>query len=139
MENISEQKSTLINRNITVLGKRTSVRLEPVMWDCLKSIAAREQCAIHDICSLISLRKKSHSSLTAAIRVFIVLYYRASSTEEGHRQANHGNFSNMIRRARVRFYPPPKPPQTLCPVFLEKNAHLQDEQNSQITARHSIP
>jgi hypothetical protein len=36
-EKIAERKSTLINRNITVLGKRTSVRLEPVMWASLKS------------------------------------------------------------------------------------------------------
>ena len=103
MEKSSERKTTLINRNITVMGKRTSVRLEPTMWEAIHEIADREQCAIHDICSLIKLRKKTKTSLTAAIRVFIVLYYRAAVTEEGHKKAGHGNFSNMMHRARLQF------------------------------------
>ena len=94
-----ESKSSLISRNITVLGKSTSVRLEPEMWTALKNISMREGCTIHDLCSLISIRKKKETSLTAAIRVFLMLYYRASATEEGHMRAGHGDFENMKRRA----------------------------------------
>lgn len=94
-------KSTLVSRNITVLGRRTSVRLEPDMWSALREIARREDCKIHDICSLIHLRKNQDTSLTAAIRVFLMLYYRAAATEEGHRRAGHGDFSHMIQRARM--------------------------------------
>ncbi|MEC7028361.1 MAG: ribbon-helix-helix domain-containing protein, partial [Pseudomonadota bacterium] len=78
-----DTSSTLVSRNITVLGRRTSVRLEPEMWSSLREIAKRESCKIHDICSLIQLRKNPRTSLTAAIRVFLMLYYRAASTEEG--------------------------------------------------------
>ena len=77
-------KTTLVSRNITVVGRRTSVRLEPEMWVALREISKREECSIHDICSLISLRKNEKTSLTAAIRVFLMLYFRASSTEDGH-------------------------------------------------------
>lgn len=98
---IGEGRSTLVSRNITILGRRTSVRLEPEMWTALRDIAAREKCRIHDICSLIHLRKNQRTSLTAAIRVFLMLYYRASSTEEGHDRVGHGNFSTMMARARV--------------------------------------
>lgn len=98
---IGEGRSTLVSRNITVLGRRTSVRLEPEMWTALRDIATREKCRIHDICSLIHLRKNQRTSLTAAIRVFLMLYYRASSTEEGHSRVGHGNFSTMMARARV--------------------------------------
>lgn len=94
-------KSTLISRNITVLGRRTSVRLEPEMWSVLREISKRENCKIHDICSLIHLRKNPDTSLTAAIRVFMMLYYRAAATEEGHHRAEHGDFDHMIARARV--------------------------------------
>ena len=94
-------RSTLISRNITVLGHRTSVRLEPEMWTALRDISRREECRIHDLCSLIQLRKKPDTSLTAAIRVFLMLYYRASSTEEGHQRCGHGSFANMLNRARV--------------------------------------
>ncbi len=97
--NTETTKSTLISRNITVLGKRTSVRLEPEMWRALKDIARRESCTIHDLCSLIALRKNVHTSLTAAIRVFLMLYYRAAATEEGHKKAGHGDFDSMKVRA----------------------------------------
>lgn len=94
-------KSTLISRNVTILGHRTSVRLEPEMWTALREISARENCTIHEICSLIHLSKNKKTSLTAAIRVFLMLYYRASSTEEGHIKAGHGNFESMKNRVRV--------------------------------------
>jgi len=100
-EENSGYRSTLISRNITVLGRRTSVRLEPEMWSSLREISRREECKIHDICSLIQLRKNPNTSLTAAIRVFLMLYYRAASTEDGHLRAGHGDFENMAQRARV--------------------------------------
>lgn len=95
----TNKQSTLVSRNITVLGRRTSVRLEPEMWRALRDISMRERCTIHDLCSLISLRKNPNTSLTAAIRVFLMLYYRASSTEEGHGRAGHGSFDSMKTRA----------------------------------------
>ncbi len=91
--------TTLLSRNITVNGRRTSVRLEPEMWNSLYDIAKRENCTIHDICTLISIRKNPRTSLTAAIRVFLMLYFRAASTEEGHLRAGHGNFESMKIRA----------------------------------------
>lgn len=99
VDSLQDAKSTLVSKNITVLGKRTSVRLEPEMWRALKDISKREQCTIHDLCSLVSLRKNVHTSLTAAIRVFLMLYYRAATTEDGHRRAGHGSFDSMKVRA----------------------------------------
>lgn len=96
-----EVKTTLVSRNITVSGKRTSVRLEPEMWAAMREIARREECTIHEICSLIAARKNPQTSLTAAIRVFLMLYFRAATTEEGHNRAGHGNFAKMISRARL--------------------------------------
>ena len=97
-----ECKTTLVSRNITVMGRRTSVRLEPEMWRALNEIADREKCTIHDICTLIKMRKNPMTSLTAAIRVFLMLYFRASSTEDGHGSAGHGDFFYMVRRAKVQ-------------------------------------
>ena len=94
-------KSTLISKNVTILGRRTSIRLEPEMWNALKDISRRENCSIHDICSVIHIRKNPITSLTAAIRVFLMLYYRAASTTEGHNRAGHGSFENMKTRARI--------------------------------------
>ena len=96
-----ESRSTLVSRNITVLGRRTSVRLEPEMWTALRDIVGREKCRIHDVCSLIEMRKHRDTSLTAAIRVFIMLYFRAAATEEGHNRVGHGDFTTMLKRARM--------------------------------------
>lgn len=93
--------SSLVSRNITVLGHRTSVRLEPEMWSAIKDISRRERCTVHELCSLIQLRKLEITSLTAAIRVFIMLYYRAAATEEGHTRVGHGCFNSMKRRAKI--------------------------------------
>lgn len=67
--------STLINRNIVVAGHRTSMRLEPEMWDALTEICAREKCSVKEICTLIDSSRGS-SSLTSAVRVFILAYFR---------------------------------------------------------------
>jgi len=90
--------SALISRNVTVLGKRTSVRLEQQMWNALKEIAEREYCSIHELCSLIASRKKPNLSLTASIRIFLMLYFKAASTEEGHSRAGHGGLDRMVGR-----------------------------------------
>lgn len=101
-KNDIETRSSLVSRNVTIQGRRTSVRLEPEMWNALKEIARREQCTIHDICSLIYARKKRESSLTASIRVFLMLYFRSAATEDGHCRAGHGHFANMMARAKIK-------------------------------------
>jgi len=96
-----ELRSSLVSRNVTIQGRRTSVRLEPEMWKALTEVSKREKCSSHEICTLVSLRKKPNTSLTAAIRVFVMLYFRAASTEVGHERSGHGNFEFMRARARM--------------------------------------
>ncbi len=82
--------STLISHNVMVSGHRTSVRLEKEMWIGIKDIARLERCSVHTLCSEIAQRKRPGTSLTAAIRVFIMCYFQAAATHEGHQQAGHG-------------------------------------------------
>jgi predicted DNA-binding ribbon-helix-helix protein len=98
--------STLISHNVMIDGRRTSVRLEKEMWMGLKQIARREDCSVHDLCTAISQRKRQATSLTAAIRVFVMAYYQAAATDEGHRRAGHG--AGAFHAAHV----------------LQKNAHV---------------
>lgn len=83
--------STLVSRNVTVGGRRTSLRLEPDMWDALKEIAERELMHVSDLCSLIDARRGPETSLTAAVRVFLLAYFRQAATERGHAAAGHGS------------------------------------------------
>ncbi len=92
--------STLVNRNVTVGGRRTSLRLEPAMWDAWEEICRREEMSQHELCAMIDERRRA-SSLTAAIRVFIVNYFRAAATEEGHANMSHGRLYGSAGRQRA--------------------------------------
>jgi predicted DNA-binding ribbon-helix-helix protein len=76
--------STLQSRNIVVAGRRTSMRLEPDMWRALADIAEREERSLHELCTMVH-RLRRRSSLTSAVRVFILSYYRTLARDlEGH-------------------------------------------------------
>jgi predicted DNA-binding ribbon-helix-helix protein len=77
-------------RNVKVHGHRTSVRLEPQMWDSMTEICRRELCTPHDVYSYVAERKPPHNSLSSSLRVFMLEYFRKSSTEDGHMSAGHG-------------------------------------------------
>jgi predicted DNA-binding ribbon-helix-helix protein len=72
----SQSASSLVMRNVVVAGRRTSVRLEPTMWDALSEIATQEQKTLHQLVTEVD-RQRTESSLTAAIRVYIVGFYRS--------------------------------------------------------------
>ena len=84
-----EPRSSLICKNVVIQGRRTSVRLDPVMWDGLAEICQRQAASLHTICSAIAEHKAPHMSMSTAIRVFIVSYFREAATEEGHQKSGH--------------------------------------------------
>lgn len=97
---IERAESTLVSRNVVVGARRTSLRLEPPMWQCLEEVARRERVSLNRLCTEIDQRRRE-SSLTAAIRVFILGYFRAAATEPGHRRAGHGRAAEARRRVAV--------------------------------------
>ena len=76
--NSNRTRSSLVIRNIVVAGHRTSVRLEPVMWEALHDIARRQKRTLNDLVTEIDLSRTA-SSMTAAIRVYIVDFYRKAA------------------------------------------------------------
>ena len=92
--NRRREKTTLISHNIMIDGRRTSVRLEKEMWIAIKDIAQRERCTVHALCTVIEKRKRPDTSLTAAIRVFIMAYFQSAATDDGHSRAGHGRGAN---------------------------------------------
>ena len=87
----SSSTSTLVSRNVTVGRRRTSLRLEQTMWDAVAEICWREALSIGRLCQLVDETRKE-STLTAALRVFVLNYFKAAATEEGHASAGHGTF-----------------------------------------------
>lgn len=81
--------SRLVNRNVVAERGRTSMRLEPELWDALHEICQREQVPVGEIIR----RAEAQTGLggrTSAVRVFVLQYFRAAATEEGHAEAGHG-------------------------------------------------
>ena len=67
--------------------------LEPAMWQALEEVAATSGLTIHQLCTMIDERRRE-SSLTAAVRVFLLLYYRDASREGGARSGQ-----SLVERA----------------------------------------
>ncbi|MBP2230795.1 putative DNA-binding ribbon-helix-helix protein [Azospirillum agricola] len=84
---------SLIARNVTIDGRRTSMRLEPLMWSALNEIAHREGMRVNALISRIAAQ--STKNLSSDVRSFVAGYYRAAATEAGHAAAGHG-FGNPL-------------------------------------------
>lgn len=81
--------SRLVNRNVVAGRGRTSMRLEPELWDALSEICEREA---QDMSTLVrKVEAAGHiGGRTSAVRVFIQNYFRAAATEIGHAGVGHG-------------------------------------------------
>ncbi len=81
--------SRLVNRNINAGGGRTSMRLEPEVWDALREICTREGIAMRDLILQVE-RTAAEGGRTSAVRIHVLQYFRAAATDDGHRVAGHG-------------------------------------------------
>ena len=82
-------KSRLINRNIIAESGRSSMRLEPEIWDALFEICKRENTTMAMLVKKVDGGREI-GGRTSAIRVFAFNYFRQAATETGHRLAGHG-------------------------------------------------
>ena len=67
-------------KNVTVNGRRTSMRLEKEMWESLADICLREKMTIHKLCSDLDLRRGRYG-LSSAVRLFVLRYYQKKLNE----------------------------------------------------------
>ncbi len=93
----SEDKSSILeSRNVTVGGRRTSMRLEPQMWDAIETIARLEGMTINRLCAEID-RRRQDIGLTSATRVFIISYYRQLVRNyEGNGSGADGSLARVV-------------------------------------------
>ncbi len=84
--------SRLVNRNINAGAGRTSMRLEPEVWDALREICAREGIALRDVISRLE-SSVAEGGRTSAVRVHVLEYFRAAATDDGHRSVGHGGLA----------------------------------------------
>jgi predicted DNA-binding ribbon-helix-helix protein len=70
-----ELRLQTVLRAVYVGARRTTMRLEPVMWEALAEIADERCLSVPDLLSEIE-QAQGGSNLSAAVRVYIVEYYR---------------------------------------------------------------
>ncbi len=75
----------MISKNVTINGRRTSLRLEQASWEAMDDICKCEGLTLHELCSLIETRRQG-ASRTSAVRAFIVTYFRTAVAEYGDLQ-----------------------------------------------------
>ncbi len=85
-------------KNVNVWGRRTSIRIEEELWSAAEELCTREEMTLHELCTLID-QYRGTSGLTAALRVFLIVYYRLAASEHGHAEAGHGVIRNHGRSA----------------------------------------
>ena len=82
--------SRLVNRNIVAEHGRTSMRLEPELWDAVLEICERQGISLRDLVREAELLAGTAAGRTSAVRVFALSYFRAAATDQGHARAGHG-------------------------------------------------
>ncbi len=88
-EDAAVVRSRLVNRNIVAGRGRTSMRLEPELWDALVEICRREGLDPGQLVRRVE--EQGHAGgRTSAVRVYLLAYFRSAATEAGHADAGHG-------------------------------------------------
>ncbi len=68
----------LMERELTVCGSRTTLRLEPAIWASLEDMAGADEHAIDDLCTAISMSRPTEGNLSNSIRQFVLGFNRRS-------------------------------------------------------------
>lgn len=66
----------IVSRTVPLPGRRAKLRLEAVVWSGLQEIADKENRLVQDLCEEVDARRPSNTSLTSAIRSFVLDYFR---------------------------------------------------------------
>jgi predicted DNA-binding ribbon-helix-helix protein len=93
--------SRLVNRNVVAGRGRTSMRLEPELWDALLEIGERERWDLSQLVREIEAIGRS-GGRTSTVRVFVLEYFRAAASEVGHETAGHGKLERTDARGYSR-------------------------------------
>ena len=72
---------SIVPRNVTVSGRRTSIRLEPLYWEAIETLCLRDGISINAMCN--KAIQNSTLNITAAIRSYIVKRLMSMAFHDG--------------------------------------------------------
>ena len=75
MSRLNRPISMVVNRSVTLAGRKTSVSLEDAFWQSLKEIASGRGMSRPELIATID-SERQHGGLSSAIRLFVLDFYR---------------------------------------------------------------
>ena len=119
----------LKKQNITIAGRRTSLVMDVYFWDCLQTLLWQEKISLNDFCMKVD-RCRRHSSLTSAMKLVILIYYRSLASftvgADGIFATDITNITNMTDMTQQLHAPDAAPaPVRLLPLVLQKFAIIE--------------
>ena len=72
-----------VKRSLTLRGHRTSVSLEDAFWRAVRDIAAARDMPINALAAEIDEARDIEVGLAAAIRVYVLAWYRDGTSPPG--------------------------------------------------------
>jgi predicted DNA-binding ribbon-helix-helix protein len=98
----TSHQSGLVSHTIYIGKHRTCIRLDHVSWTAVHEVALRERITRSQLFTRILSLKPKDLSFTVAVRQYLVQYFRAAATEDGHAKAGHGSTSVSLRVPALR-------------------------------------
>ncbi len=116
----------LKKQNITIAGRRTSLVMDVYFWDCLQTLLWQEKISLNDFCMKVD-RCRRHSSLTSAIKLAILIYYRSLASftvgADGIFATDITDITDMTQQLHAPDAAPA--PVRLLPLVLQKFAIIE--------------
>ena len=119
----------LKKQNITIAGRRTSLVMDVYFWDCLQTLLWQETISLNDFCMKVD-RCRRHSSLTSAIKLAILIYYRSLASftvgADGIFATDLRDITDITDMTQQLHAPDAAPaPVRLLPLVLQKFAIIE--------------
>ena len=119
----------LKKQNITIAGRRTSLVMDVYFWDCLQTLLWQETISLNDFCMKVD-RCRRHSSLTSAMKLVILIYYRSLASftvgADGIFATDITDITDITDMTQQLHAPDAAPaPVRLLPLVLQKFAIIE--------------
>lgn len=72
----SDQQLRVERRNVRINGRRTTVKLEHLLWESLHEICEDTGRNLDEICSEVAQSENARTNFTSELRLYVISYYR---------------------------------------------------------------
>ena len=71
---IGRRSTSKVRQNIMIKGRRTSLVLEPLVWDALTEMCRMGESSLDDLCETI-VEEAEEKNMTSAIRIAVIQHF----------------------------------------------------------------